>query len=128
MMDALEYSSTVMERFERPVKAGRLLGRVVSGGAGDESLGTRVEFDFRLRDGVVEEAAFRAYGCPHTIAAASWVAERASGRKLVDTDWMDPHALAEKLEVPEYKLGVLLVVQDALEDAAGKASGAGGKS
>ena len=127
MMDALEYSSKVMERFERPVNAGRLLGRVVSGGAGDQSLGTRVEFDFRLRDGVVEEAAFRAYGCPHAIAAASWVAERASGRALRDTGWMDPLALAETLDVPDYKLGVLLVVQDALEDAATKTPGAGGQ-
>ena len=122
-MDALEYSQTVRERFERPFNAGRLLGRVVSGGAGDESTGTRVEFDFRLRDGLVEEAAFRAYGCPHAIAAASWVAARASGRALSDTRWMDPLALAEKLEVPDYKLGVLLVVQDALEDAASKAPG-----
>ena len=121
-MDALEYSQTVMERFERPFNAGRLLGRVVSGGAGDESSGTRVEFDFRLREGVVEEAAFRAYGCPHAIAAASWVAERASGRLLSDTGWMDPLALAETLEVPDYKLGVLLVVQDALEDAARRAT------
>ena len=31
--------------------------------------------------------------------------------------------LTEKLEVPDYKLGVLLVVQDALEDAASKAPG-----
>jgi nitrogen fixation NifU-like protein len=123
MMDALEYSQTVKERFERPSNAGRLLGRVVSGGAGDESHGTRVEFDFRLRDGIVEEAAFRAYGCPHAIAAASWVAERASGRALNDTRWMDPLALAEKLEVPDYKLGVLLVVQDALRDAASRAPG-----
>jgi nitrogen fixation NifU-like protein len=123
MMDALEYSQTVKERFERPSNAGRLLGRVVSGGAGDESHGTRVEFDFRLRDGIVEEAAFRAYGCPHAIAAASWVAERASGRALDDTRWMDPLALAETLEVPDYKLGVLLVVQDALRDAASRAPG-----
>lgn len=122
-MDALDYSQTVRERFERPFNAGRLLGRVVSGGAGDESHGTRVEFDFRLRDGIVEEAAFRAYGCPHAIAAASWVAERASGHALSDTRWMDPLALAEMLEVPDYKLGVLLVVQDALEDAASKAPG-----
>jgi NifU-like protein involved in Fe-S cluster formation len=121
MMDALDYSQTVRERFERPVNAGRLLGNVVSGGAGDESHGTRVEFDFRVRDGIVEESVFRAYGCPHAIAAASWVAERASGRPLRETGWMDPIALAEKLEVPEYKLGVLLVVQDALRDAASKA-------
>jgi len=120
-MDLLDYSPQVRERFERPVNAGRLLGRVVSGGAGDESTGTRVEFDFRMRGDKVEQGAFRAYGCPHAIAAASWVAEQAQGRTLADTSWLDPLSLAALLEVPDYKLGVLLVVQDALEDAAGRA-------
>ncbi len=120
-MDMLDYSPQVRERFERPVNAGRLLGRVVSGGAGDESSGTRVEFDFRLRDSTVEQGAFRVYGCPHAIAAASWVAEHARGRTLADTSWLDPLSLAELLEVPDHKLGVLLVVQDAFEDAARRA-------
>ena len=48
------------------------------------------------------------------------MAERAAGRALSETGWMDPLALADRLEVPDYKLGVLLVVQDALEDAASK--------
>lgn len=117
-MDTLDYSAQVKERFERPSNAGRLLGQVVSGGAGDESSGVRVEFDFRLRGDTVEQGAFRAYGCPHTIAAASWVAEQAQGRPLVDTSWLDPLSLAATLEVPDHKLGVLLVVQDALEDTA----------
>lgn len=117
-METLEYSSQVQERFEKPDNAGRLLGRSVTGGAGDEALGTRVEFDFRLRGDRIEKGVFRAYGCPHAIAAASWVAESAEGRTLTDTTWLDPLSLASVLEVPDYKLGVLLVVQDALEDAA----------
>ncbi len=120
-MDIIDYSPQVQERFERPVNAGRLLGRVVSGEAGDEASGTRVEFDFRLRGATVEQGAFRAYGCPHAIAAASWVAEQAHGRPLADTTWLDPLSLAALLEVPDHKLGVLLVVQDALESAASHA-------
>ncbi|UCC14135.1 MAG: iron-sulfur cluster assembly scaffold protein [Gammaproteobacteria bacterium] len=119
-MDSLDYSQQVRDRFERPANAGRLLGPVISGAAGEEGLGTRVEFDFRLRSGTVEESAFRVYGCPHAIAAASWVAENARDRRLDDTSWMDPLRLAALLEVPEHKLGVLLVVQDALEAAAAK--------
>ena len=118
-MEELDYSKIVLDRFERPINAGRLHGRDVTGVAGDESLGTRVEFDFRLRQGVVEKGTFRAYGCPHAIAAASWVAEAAEGRRLSDTGWFDAHELAKVLAVPDYKLGVLLVVEDALLDAAG---------
>ena len=117
-MEALDYSSIVLDRFERPINAGRLHGRDVTGAAGDESLGTRVEFDFRVREGVVERGSFRAYGCPHAIAAASWVAEAAEGRRLKDTAWLNALELAKVLAVPDHKLGVLLVVEDALRNAA----------
>ena len=126
-MEALNYSEIVRERFERPIRAGRLLGRVVSGVAGDVEHGTRIEFDFRVRSGIVEEASFRAYGCPHAIAAASWVAESAEGRSLRDTDWLDPLDLARLLDLPEHKLGVMLVVEDALRNAAGSAPGETGR-
>ena len=116
-MYSLDYSDIVKDRFEKPHNAGRLFGQVVTGTAGDESRGTRVELDFRLRDGVVERGRFRAFGCPHAIAAASWVAEAAEGRSLSDTEWLDPLKLAEVLDVPQHKLGVLLVVEDALRDA-----------
>lgn len=122
-MEHLNYSTLVRDRFERPVNAGRLLGDVIRGAAGEKSHGTRVEFDLRLRDGRVERARFRAYGCPHAIAAASWVAEQAEGRSLESDEWLDPLRLAEVLELPEYKLGVLLVVEDAFRDAASKACG-----
>ncbi len=120
-MYSLDYSDIVKDRFEKPRNAGRLFGRVITGAAGDESRGTRVELDFQLRDGVVERGRFRAYGCPHAIAAASWVAEAAEGRRLTDADWLDPLELAEVLEVPQHKLGVLLVVEDALKDAVRRA-------
>jgi len=117
----LDYSPLVRERFERPANAGRLLGDAVRGVAGEKANGTRVEFDFRLRDGRVDRARFRAYGCPHTIAAASWVAEHAEGRDLSESGWPDPLELAQILALPEHKLGVLLVVEDAVRDAAGMA-------
>lgn len=120
-MDNLNYSALVRERFEKPGNAGRLLGDVVTGVAGEKAHGARVEFDLRLRDGRVERARFRAYGCPHTIAAASWVAEQAEGRDLDEKGWLDPHDLADMLELPRHKLGVLLVVEDAFRDAASKA-------
>jgi hypothetical protein len=80
-MYELDYSQIVRERFEKPHNAGRLFGPVVTGAAGDEARGTRVELDFRVRDGIV----------------------------------------AEIMDVPQHKLGVLLVVEDALRAAAAAA-------
>jgi NifU-like protein involved in Fe-S cluster formation len=114
--EALEYSGEVRRRFENAPRHGRVLAHPaerLAGGAGDVGRGVRVEFEARVRDGQIAECRFRAYGCPHVIAAASWVAEHAEGRSTGDTGWLDPRRLAELLEAPPHKLGSLLVVEDA---------------
>jgi len=114
--EMLDYSSEVRQRFERLPRHGRIFGESserVAGAAGNMEHGVRVEFEARIRDGRIAECRFRAYGCPHVIAAASWVAEHAEGRAAGDVDWLDPRKIAELLDAPAHKLGSLLVVEDA---------------
>jgi len=114
--DGLDYSSEVRHRFETTPHHGRVLAASSErrmGGAGEIGRGVRVEFEAWVRGGRIVECRFRAYGCPHVIAAASWVAEQAEGRTVTDTAWLDPRRLAERLEAPPHKLGSLLVVEDA---------------
>jgi NifU-like protein involved in Fe-S cluster formation len=122
---APEYSPEVRHRFERVPFHGRLPpdsgGRLV-GIAGEVRRGARVEFEARTRDGRIIECRFQAYGCPHVIAAASWVAEHAEGRAVNDLDWLEPRRLAALLEAPAHKLGVLLVVEDAYRACVGAQS------
>jgi NifU-like protein involved in Fe-S cluster formation len=120
--EELKYSGEVRHRFETAPRHGRILAAPserLSGGAGETGRGVRVEFEARVRGGVIAECRFRAFGCPHVIAAASWVAEQAEGRAVGESDWLDPRRLAELLEVPAYKLGSLLVVEDAFRDCTG---------
>jgi NifU-like protein involved in Fe-S cluster formation len=114
--DPLDYSAEVRQRFERAPRHGRVFAAPAErrrGVAGNIAQGARVEFEARVRQGRVQECRFRAYGCPHVIAAASWVAEQAEGRSVADLGWVDPQALARLLEAPPHKLGSLLVVEDA---------------
>jgi len=114
--DQLDYSAEVRRRFEGAPRHGRIFAAPSErrrGAAGNISHGVRVEFEARVRHGKVIECRFRAYGCPHIIAAASWVAEHAEGRRTAELEWVDPHALAGVLDAPAYKLGSLLVVEDA---------------
>jgi NifU-like protein involved in Fe-S cluster formation len=116
------YSALVKELFEHPRVAGRLSGPDVRrGAAGSTERGVWVEFSVRLAEGRVAEARFRAYGCPHTIAAASWVAQHLAGQPVEHAAELDPLELAERLEAPAEKLGNLLVVEDALRDCFGLA-------
>jgi NifU-like protein involved in Fe-S cluster formation len=87
---------------------------VAKGRAGDREQGTEVVFAVRVERNRVAEARFQAFGCPHVLAAASWVAEAARGLdrdQLATWDWRDA---ARVLEVPPAKFGRLLTLQDAI--------------
>ncbi len=114
------YSREVLRRFDAPGGAGPLIGGgpAVRGAAGDFARGTRVEFQLRLQNGVVAACRFQAYGCPHVIAAASWIAERAEGLDVGEPpDAFSALSVARALEAPAEKLGPLLVVEDAFAAA-----------
>lgn len=99
--------------------------RILTGEAGREALGTRVRFTLGIAAQRVVAARYRAYGCPHTLAACEWLARELEGRSFegplptslqalrIDT----PLAWAERLGIPAAKLGRLLVVEDALRAA-----------
>jgi NifU-like protein involved in Fe-S cluster formation len=91
---------------------------VVHGAAGDAEQGAQVEFDFRVEDDRVRAVRFRAFGCPHLVASASWLTERLLGARRADLQDWDWREAAAALEVPPAKFGRLLTLQDALRDAA----------
>jgi NifU-like protein involved in Fe-S cluster formation len=102
-----------------------LAANVAIGRAGDREQGAEVVLQCRIVDGRVGEARFLAFGCPHLIAAADWLAERLVGaarENLMAWDWRE---VAAALEVPPAKFGRLLTLQDALRAVAGNWPGAG---
>ena len=123
----MRYSTLTRRYFEQAPCAGTLEGLgVASGAAGNRTLGTWVRFDLRLapavdRPAVIAEARFLAFGCPHTIAVAAWVAEQAAGRPLSGELLQPVDALRRSFDVPVEKLGRLLVIEDAWRAAAAAA-------
>jgi NifU-like protein involved in Fe-S cluster formation len=114
------YSAEVCRRVRELPGAAPLAegGRIARGSAGDVEQGARVEFEFQVEAGRVSRGCFRAFGCPHVVAAASWVTERLRGAgrdRLAAWDWREA---AGALEVPPAKFGRLLTVQDAIREAA----------
>jgi NifU-like protein involved in Fe-S cluster formation len=92
---------------------------IAEGRAGDREQGVEVELQFEITSGSVQRGYFRAFGCPHVIAAASWLTETlhgASREQLAAWDWREA---AAALGVPPAKFGRLLTLQDAVRAAAG---------
>ncbi len=110
------YSGRVRELFRELPAAGTLApgkGTVVQGEAKALDRGAWVRFEARIEGGHFADCAFRAWGCPHTLAAAAWVAAAIRGDPAAVCRF-DARQLGREIDAPAEKLGRLLVVEDAL--------------
>jgi len=115
--EAGRYSPRVLELFARLPGADPLppgAGLHVVGEAIALDRGAWIRFDARIEGGRIADCVFRAWGCPHTLAAAAWVAAELRTRPVTDCDSIDASRLARELGAPAEKMGRMLVVEDAL--------------
>ena len=113
----MEYGSAVARRFEALGRAGELpkgSPGLVQGEAEDRTLHVWIRFQLQIEGGVVRLARFQVFGCPHTVAAASLVAEWLEGRSVEEARALDVRAVCAELEVPVEKFGKLLRIEDAV--------------
>ena len=113
----MEYSTEVRQRFSVLASAGELTtdaDRLVSGEAEDRSLGFWVRFEIEVNGDEIECARFRAFGCPHGLAAADLVADELQGKPVAALGDFDVDDIARRLELPREKLGKILRIEDAL--------------
>jgi NifU-like protein involved in Fe-S cluster formation len=76
--------------------------------------GAWVRFEARLDQGRVAECVFRAWGCPHVLAASALACAQVQGLAIDAPDAIHARSLAEALDAPAAKMGRLLVVEDAM--------------
>jgi NifU-like protein involved in Fe-S cluster formation len=121
LSEAGDYSETVRELFAAAPRSGALPpgpGRRIQGEVRALDRGAWVLFELRLQDGIIADARFRAWGCPHLIAACALVTGRLVSRRAQEACRFDPLELSRELRVPAEKLGRLLVLEDALAQLA----------
>jgi NifU-like protein involved in Fe-S cluster formation len=113
----MEYGSEVRRRFSAPARAGALpptARNVVTGVAEDQSLRFWVRFQVELTGTRIDRVRFTAYGCPHSLAAADWLAFELEGKPVDAMTRIDLDDLAARLGLPREKQGTLLRIEDAL--------------
>lgn len=115
-MNDPDYTPLVIEHFEHPRKVGTFApaADVISGRAGHRAQGAEFALSAKIADGKIADTRFEAYGCPHCVAAGSWLAESLLGAdrdRLQRWSWRE---LADELGVPTAKRGRLLILEDAV--------------
>ena len=105
------YSQRVRELFATTPHAG-----VIDGGVSvlTEDQGVRLELSAKLVGDRVEELGFRAWGCPHLIAAAAAFCTGYKGQQLAHLEQFSAAGLMQTLAVPVEKTGRILVLEDAV--------------
>jgi NifU-like protein involved in Fe-S cluster formation len=105
------YNDVVRGLFETPAHAGDLDGAVSVYAA---SQGMRVAVSARLSQGNITALRFRAWGCPHFIAAAEVFCADFEGRPALQLADFRASEVMQTLSVPVEKTGRILVLEDAV--------------
>ncbi|MGQ0586791.1 MAG: iron-sulfur cluster assembly scaffold protein [Gammaproteobacteria bacterium] len=113
------YPESVWRLFEEPRRAGVLAAPSRTGVASTPANRSRLELQVRLNGARVEDARFRAHGCPISIAVGEWLAERAIGRTLDELSAIRAAEIRQALEIPEDRLHCALLGEDAIKSLVG---------
>ncbi len=110
------YNQRVIEHFEHPRHHGCFdaAADVIAARAGRRADGAEFSFTALIAQGRVAALRFQAFGCPHCIAAASWLTEKLAGATQQDLAQWQWQEAAQVLNVPTSKRGRLLALEDAV--------------
>ncbi|GMV68466.1 MAG: hypothetical protein AMXMBFR76_09050 [Pseudomonadota bacterium] len=116
------FSAAVTDWFARLPRVGRLAPGpdVLHGAAGEPRQGARAHWDLAIEGRRIARARFRAWGCPATLAAAAWCAERIEGLECTTAEALTGAEMAAALGLTGAQRGTALIIEDALKNALAK--------
>ena len=113
-----EYAAMTIAHFTEPRNVGAIDDPDGKGSDANPSCGDRTTMTIRLRDGRIEAARFRTFGCTAAIASASALTELAIGRTADEAAAIDPGELIRALGgLPARKEACALMAVGALRAA-----------
>lgn len=124
MMPSDPYNDEVRARFANPVHAGDLQGSYPETRAADmaeSAHGARIVLFAGLDDGKIAALRFRAWGCPHLVAAAELYCSDKEGQEIKELSRLDVNEYMDRLSVPIEKTGRILLLESAAKSLAARA-------
>ena len=112
------YNELVRSLFKNPLHAKDIpdkLGKPYKVVAQESKNGSKIVLTAVIKEENILALRFRAFGCPFLIAAAEFCCNQCEGKHHKEVENIDILHLIQILEVPTEKIGVILLLQDALE-------------
>ncbi|MDR2925799.1 MAG: Fe-S cluster assembly scaffold IscU [Azoarcus sp.] len=115
------YSNKVLDHYENPRNAGSFAQDeegVATGMVGAPACGDVMKLQIKVgKDGVIEDARFKTYGCGSAIASSSLVTEWVKGKTLDEALTIKNAQIAEELALPPVKIHCSVLAEDAIRAA-----------
>ena len=117
----MAYSDKVLDHYENPRNVGGFdqgAEDVGTGMVGAPACGDVMKLQIRVgKDGLIEDAKFKTYGCGSAIASSSLVTEWVKGKSLDQALEIKNTHIAEELALPPVKIHCSVLAEDAIKAA-----------
>ena len=117
----MAYSDKVLDHYENPRNVGAFdknADDVGTGMVGAPACGDVMKLQIKVgKDGIIEDAKFKTYGCGSAIASSSLVTEWVKGKSLDEAVSIKNTQIAEELALPPVKIHCSVLAEDAIKAA-----------
>ena len=116
----MAYSDKVIEHYENPRNVGTF-GKeeddVGTGLVGAPACGDVMRLQIKVKDGRIEDAKFKTFGCGSAIASSSLATEMIKGMTLDQAAQIKNTQIVEELNLPPVKIHCSVLAEDAIKAA-----------
>lgn len=117
----MAYSNKVIDHYENPRNVGTLDKddrNVGTGLVGAPACGDVMKLQIKVsKEGVIEDAKFKTFGCGSAIASSSLVTEWIKGKNISDASQIKNTEIAKELVLPPVKVHCSILAEDAIKAA-----------
>ena len=116
----MAYSQKVIEHYEQPRNVGTLDKddpTVGTGLVGAPACGDVMRLQIKVKDGRIEDAKFKTFGCGSAIASSSLATEMIKGMTLDQAAEIKNTQIVEELNLPPVKIHCSVLAEDAIKAA-----------
>lgn len=116
----MAYSEKVIDHYENPRNVGSF-GKeeegVGTGLVGAPACGDVMKLQIKVKDGVIQDAKFKTFGCGSAIASSSLITEMVKGKSLEEAGSIKNIEIAKELSLPPVKIHCSVLAEDAIKAA-----------
>lgn len=117
----MAYSEKLLDHYENPRNVGSMDKSdsfVGTGMVGAPACGDVMKLQIKVgKDGIIEDAKFKTYGCGSAIASSSLVTEWVKGKTVDQALGIKNTHIAEELALPPVKIHCSILAEDAIKAA-----------